>query len=196
MNFTNNLNVEDYKKIKELDKKLESNPNDLNLLMKKAYIYANGYDDENVIKIYEHIIQLDPNYVEAYFWLSYYYYQIGFLSEAIEVAQKGLKIDPKRADLYLIIAWANSFEAGDKKEFLFNVKKVIELEPSWLTPRIALIYFLIHNNDHQEAKKEIAEALKKVKDYAVPKDEVERRYEYYVTGRTSESTKKTLNEFY
>jgi Tfp pilus assembly protein PilF len=82
---TNIMRDEDYKKIEELDKKLKNDPNNIDLLMQRAFVFFDRYDDKNAIESYEEIIKKFPQYITAYILLSYYLYQIACnIPEAIK----------------------------------------------------------------------------------------------------------------
>lgn len=192
----NDMTESDYKKINELNKQLELDQNNLDLLFKKAFIYYEGYDDENTIKAFEHIINLYPNYIEAYFWLSYYLFQIAAMTDqAIKIAKEGLKIDQHNGGLYAVIAWSIGFMDGDEKEFLYNIKKSIELEPTWISTRISLIEHLIKYKKFDEARSEIVKATLQIQDnFTVPTNNINFLFECEVTRRCDKNAKKDLHE--
>ena|SRR3990167_929859 len=194
----NNMRQIDYEKIDDLENKLRRDPDNLDLLSQKAFIYFLGYDDKNVIKIYDKIIQLYPDSIDAYMWLSYYFYQAMSDSfESIDIAKKGLTIDPKNAALHLIIAWALDSLDEDNDEFKYNLQKAIEIEPTWITPRITFIDYLIRQKKYQEAKDEINIAIKYFDpNFAVPKDPIKYQYEFYITGRADHSNKEMLENLF
>src|SRR3990167_7226149 len=187
----NNMRQIDYEKIDDLENKLRRDPDNLDLLSQKAFIYFLGYDDKNVIKIYNKIIQLYPGNINAYMWLSYYLYQVMSNSvESIDIAEKGLKIDPENAALHLIIAWALDFLDEDNDKFKYHLQKAIELKPTWIAPRITFIDYLFRNEQYQKANDEINVALKYFDpDFAVPADPIKYQYEFYITGRADRSGK-------
>ena len=194
--MSHNMAPRDYKKIEELDKQLKNDPNDLDLLMAKAFVYFQAYDDENAPKMYEKIIKLYPKHIDAYFWLAYYLFRIACREEySVRTSKKGLKLDPNNAALHAVLAWAIDFGGGDKKEYVPNLKKAIELEPTWITPRISLIENLIEKKELKEAKKEINEASKYTKDsISLSKSDMENEFER-IARRHSSTFKGELQDF-
>lgn len=164
MFVTNNMSYDDHQKIDALNKKLESDPTNLDLLMERAFVYFGGYDDPNTIKCYKEIIELYPKYLLAYFFLSdYLRFSACEFEEAEKIAKSGLAIDSNRADLHLVLSWIyNDLIRKHEKDFVYHIKKTIELAPLWVNPRRDYVYYLIQKRELAEAKKIINEALSKI----------------------------------
>jgi tetratricopeptide (TPR) repeat protein len=158
-----NMSKNSYEQLDKINKKLKEKPDDYNLLMDKALIYFQGYDDKNTIQTYKKIIELYPQKIQPYFWLSYYIFRTACdPEESIKIAKKGLSIDPNNAGLHSVLAWALDFKGyADKKEdYLYHLNKAIELDPSWTSAYISIIEYSIVNKEYNTAKKNIVEALK------------------------------------
>lgn len=187
------MTEKNYFKINEINKKLEQYPNDFNLLMQKAFLYFQGYDDDNPIKTYKKIIDLFPLRSEAYFWLSYYLFRIACdPDQAILIAKKGLKIDPNNVALYAVLAWATDFANEDKNQYVDYLKKSLELDPTWLSTRISLIEYSIEAKDFMQAKKEILEAQQYVNSNNLASSNEEQREYELITRRNDLSASKVL----
>jgi tetratricopeptide (TPR) repeat protein len=195
--MNNNMSKEDYKKLEMINALLKNDPTNLILLLQKAYVYLNGYDNENTIANYRHIIELYPDCIDAYFWLSYYLHRIGCDPEqAMEVAQEGLKISPTNGGLHAIIAWTLEWYSDKDDEFLYHLKKAIQLEQTWISTRISLIDYFIKHKNFDLAKEEIYKALDLVcDDYPTPKDEMESEYEIGITRRWDSTVKMLLQKW-
>ncbi len=160
----------------KIDEKLKDNT-DFKLLLDKAFIYFRKYDSKNTIDSFENILKLYPNYIDGYFWLSFYLYQGAVeCEEAIKVAKQGLQIDPSNAGLHAVIAWAIEFMAGDEKEFLYHLEKCIELDPTFMGAKISLIEYLIKSKRLAEAQQELEIAFAQSNDFTESEDPIEQTY--------------------
>lgn len=183
------LTSEDKQRIYELDKILEKNPHDIPALLEKGFIFHEGCMDDEAIKVFKEILKIDPKNLDAYTWLCESIWMYGDSPQLKEVAQEALKIYPNQAVFYKFLAYSLEvvyYSQPEKIKELYPVylKKAIELEPTWLSTRIALIEFLIKNKQFDEAKKEINEALKQILDnFSEPKNGMQRHYEELITGR-------------
>lgn len=196
------LTAEDKQRLIELDKILEKNPSDIPALLEKGFIFHEGCMDDEAIKTFKEILKIDAKNLDAYTWLCESIWMYGDSPELKKTAEEALKIYPNQAVFYKFLAYALEvvyYSKPEKIKELYPVylKKAIELEPTWLSIRIALIEFLIRNKQFDEAKKEIQEAFKQIQDnFPEPKNDTQRHYEELITRRlNAESNRETLNNF-
>ncbi len=189
------MTKEDYQKIDELNKILEKDPTNIKALIRKGYIFYDGTENHEAEKAFEQAIKIDPKCTDAYFWLAKCLWNYCEYEKAIVVAKKGLEIDSNRADLHEMIVWALGSLKQYNDEFLYHVKKVIELEPTWITPKADLIRGLIARKEFDLAKKEIDETFRHIKLIPVPSDVMEKHYEGLVTGRSRDNWKEKLENY-
>ena len=198
--MTSNLTKNDIEKIQNLNILLQKNPSDIDLLSKKAFIYFQAYDDKNTIKTYKEIISLDSKNIDAYFWLSYYLFRVACDPEnSIIIAKQGLEIDPNSAKLNAVMAWAIDFSGSSDIDYLYYLKKSIELDPTWISTRISLIEYLIKTKKLDMAKQEIFIALKHLNSNLEnnnlnSKDDIQEEYES-ITRKTDSSAEQILQKF-
>ncbi|MBU0476146.1 MAG: tetratricopeptide repeat protein [Bacteroidetes bacterium] len=134
--------IECYQKVIELD------PNNAIAYDKLQEIYAKrtdkltstdwfqkGYNAQelgeldNAILYYQKAIELNPNYVDAYYNMGNAYGKNDNADKAIECYQKVIEIAPNYTDAYLYMGLAYGTE-GDFDEAIMCFKKVIELDPN------------------------------------------------------------------
>lgn len=170
--------------LQKIEKKLEKNPHDLKNLLKKAVLlYEPFHRAEEGAKILEFIIKQDPCYGDAYMWLG------EILSDhlcqeekAEEVLQAGLIIDPKHAGCHTILGWLMLSRLDKASEF--HYQEAIKAQPTWLRPRLCLVYYLLKIHEYKKAKEEVCKALQYIPDeILLDSNPITRHYENFITGR-------------
>jgi tetratricopeptide (TPR) repeat protein len=163
-------------------------------IMKQGFIFYNDpATSDQAAEYFEKAIALDPQYVDGYFWLAYCLWEYSCdWDKAEKIAREGLKMDPSRADLHLILAWIIERLRGYTPEYEKQLRRAIFLEPTWLTPRCCLIEYLLSKNEFNEAKEQLKEAINQIQDIVVSQDRIKWKYESFITGRISEFWKKYL----
>ena len=79
-------------RLQQIQKMLESEPNDSFLNYALALEYAKANEIKLAIETLEQVIKRDENYLAAYYQLGKYYELINDIRKAIEVYQKGILI--------------------------------------------------------------------------------------------------------
>jgi tetratricopeptide (TPR) repeat protein len=69
-------------------------PDNLKIAESLAQFKMQKSDYESALNIYENILKLDPNYVEAYFWIGYLYEEKGKRHQAVKSWKKLLELKP------------------------------------------------------------------------------------------------------
>ena len=201
MTLINNATPEDLKQIDNLDKLLETDPNNIKILMEKAFVLYSCFMDEEAVLVYKKIIEIDPNFVDAYFWMAECMRDhLADFDEAIAAMHIALKLDPSRADCHEILAWCILSLHNDTPEYFYHIRKSIELEPTWIAPRISLIESLINLGNFVEAQQELNALKAQIKASPVIHfDEdlwnMEVHYECLITRRACENNYKTIEKF-
>ena len=91
---------------------------------KKAVKASLANKHEEAIRCYEKTLTLDPNNLQAHYFLGRLYQQKGKLDRAISSYKKALTIDPERKDLYTILGRVY-FAQGRIDEALAQFKKAL-----------------------------------------------------------------------
>lgn len=189
------LPLEEQKKVDELDKILKVKPNDIPTLMEKAFILFENQIDGKAIEVFKQVIDIDYIYVDAYVWLAeLFLFHWADIERAEPYLVEALQIDQNRANVHKLYADLYA-EKQDQFKQLYHLQKSIELEPSWLSPRISLIELLLSQKKYKLAKKQLEEAYYQIQSpFPIPHNPMQQYYELLITGRTG-YTKKDLDEY-
>lgn len=167
-----------------IENKLKKNPDDVEALIEKAFLYITVFEDFDEAEIVlENAFNLEPNNVDVLFWFStLHYHGTGDEASAKELLEKALLIAPEKAEchdlLSSILQYSDSQE--DREKSLWHCKKAVELEPTWFIPHIKFINQLIERNEFDKARQSALDAL-------LEKCTIDEYYEYFITGRTQYS---------
>ncbi|KAG4303851.1 hypothetical protein PORY_002739 [Pneumocystis oryctolagi] len=69
-------------------------PHDVIYLSNRAAAYSQSGDNHSAIKDAKLALEIDPSYSKAYSRLGHAYYALGSYKDALEIYEKGLKVDP------------------------------------------------------------------------------------------------------
>jgi tetratricopeptide (TPR) repeat protein len=124
-------------KVAELNKKLETNPNDIKTRLQIATIYLaearitgeHPYYYPAVLKILDGVLYLDPNNFEATTYKASVKMSQHQFAEAKVLAEKAQKINPANAYVYGVLVDAN-VELGNYDEAVKMSDKMQQLKPS------------------------------------------------------------------
>ncbi|MFC1854909.1 tetratricopeptide repeat protein, partial [Candidatus Dependentiae bacterium] len=107
-------------------------------------------------------------------------------NKIMELLNKAIALDTKKAECYSLLADMERFSGNSLDVSIKHLEKAVEIEPSWIIPRIKLAYYHTENNDFKAAEKTAKEARKLFKkmEFPKPKNNTEQYYEEAVTGRT------------
>ncbi|MCK4499039.1 tetratricopeptide repeat protein [Candidatus Babeliales bacterium] len=174
----------------KLQQKLKQNPNNIKILIELGFMYMEDMDDtEKALRLLNRALILNPENVDAFFWIAmtYFHYFPNDLEKAKKLLEKALKIDNTRADCHHLIYNVINNLGENREKHTFHLKKAIEMEPTWIRPRITFVYLLISANKLKEAQIVAQETLNvfnnlKTSTQITP---IKKYYEKYITGRTS-----------
>lgn len=125
MSLSNLMKAEDYRKIAEVDELLKKDPHNAELLVEKGRIFYSKMADDFAVEAFKKAIEVNPRYVDAYFWLAdCLTFHFAEWDEAEVVALQGLQIDPERKDLIELLVsiresqcrWKQSVEKLKRKK--------------------------------------------------------------------------------
>lgn len=94
-----------------------------------ALMYAKLNDEENAIKIYKAVVQLNRNHIDSLVALGVYALNNNNNVEAVHYLTRAVKVDPSYTQAYKIRSLAQ-LGLGAREEALSDIDKAIELEPS------------------------------------------------------------------
>lgn len=162
---------------------------------KACWYYCNLEENEKSIALFEEIIKLDPNNVDAYFWAAYASWEfVAQNEEALVLVDKAIEINPKRADLYILKSWI--LESLDWSYDSDPIVTALQLEPTWFTPIVELLQrrWKISNQEI------IFKTLERFQDIPKPlsdnpKDQMEWQYNFFITGLWCKKYKDKLEKY-
>jgi len=118
----------------------------------EALEYFKKGDWENAVIACRKTIEIDPNYVEAYFGMGRAYTILGKPKDAIDAFEKAISIDPNHANSYLGLGVLYS-NIGEYQKGTTALRKALDIEPNNFVAYVALA------NIHYEKLTQFKEAL-------------------------------------
>ncbi len=142
----------------EVKRKLQSNPNDADLLYRLADLYDRNSQYKEAIEAYKKVIKVKPDMAYAYFKLGTVYDRTNNPSEAVKTFKEAQKYMPKNPVLYnnMGVAYGKLGKNGEEVEAL---KKAVRLRPNYTAARFNLGMTYLRIKNKKAAGKEY-EALK------------------------------------
>lgn len=111
------------------------------------------------IKLYYHIIQVEPNNYDNYYRLALLLVQLGKLESAKIVLQQGLKINPQQADSHHQLGKIYQ-QRQQFKQAIAHYHQAVELESQNASYHFALGKCLFSSDQPQEAEQSFKKAIK------------------------------------
>jgi adenylate cyclase len=111
-------------------------------------------------------VALDPNFADGYLWLALTLHYMGRPEEAIEWAEKGIRLNPHYPGWYLNFLGFAYSSAGRYEETLTVMKKALTLTPN-LDTHISLAVAYSKLGRQEEARAEAAEVLRMSPNFSV-----------------------------
>ncbi len=142
----------------EVKRKLQNNPNDVDLLYRLADLYDRNSQYKEAIEAYKKVIKVKPDMAYAYFKLGTVYDRTNNPSEAVKTFREAQKYMPKNPVLYNNMGVAYG-KLGKSNEEVESLKKSIGLRPNYTAARFNLGMTYLRMKNRKAAMKEY-EALK------------------------------------
>lgn len=141
-----------------------------------------GSNDE-AAKALRRAIELDPKYAPSHAYLGMTYVEVGRYEEAIAAYERALAINEKLGVVNYLVAQALLSQAGsDAARVEANLKRAVELEPSFAQARLALGKLYFRAGRLAEAGSELEQVIKLNPELAEA---------YYQLGRVYSRLKRT-----
>ncbi len=180
-----------------LKEKLVSNPSDASTIMRLGIMaWEPFHEREEAIRYLEHAIALDPNIVDARFWLAKcYYHDYCNYDQAEKLIFEALRLDPTRADCLYLLAGVILDTTEKLDDAIACLEKAIEYAPDWPTLHSFLASLYIRANRLDCAERQAS----KIRDLAQtppvrPGNSIDEYYELVVTGRADKDLLGDYNE--
>ena len=121
-------------------------------------IYQKYYIDIDIEQLCLDIIRINPNYIDAYFYLAIYYNKNNELIKTKNYCNEVLILDPTNIDIYYIIAELNiKMNNISDAEIYYN--KIIEIDPLEIKAYFKYGNLLFNTNKYREAIEQYSKVL-------------------------------------
>lgn len=148
-------NFNDAKKYLELA--IKSEPNQAVFLSNYGALLHSMGDNKSAIVAYEKAIHLDQKHFQSYYSLGIIYSDLKDYDRAVENYQRSLEIDNSSAPAHNNLA--NVFSNTNNPEAEYHYKKLIELVPDQVYPRLNMANFLIKQSRFNDAMSALDELV-------------------------------------
>lgn len=101
------------------------------------------------IAIWEQLLELDPHYYVAYYYLGTAYQEEGMIEEALHLTKEGLQYDEHNHKLFYLAA-VLAHQNGEHVESEAFIRKAIELDPEYRDANLFLIKLLYESSRFEE----------------------------------------------
>ncbi len=123
--------------IQKLEKQLQEDPNNFQLIMHLGHAYLDAEQHEKAVAIFTRAIKIDPQNAEAHTDLGVSLRKAGKLMEALQILEAVTRDFPDYSDGWLQLGALYRFELNENQKALVCFQKYLELEPqSQLGPRV------------------------------------------------------------
>ena len=147
-----------------LNKAHGAKPKDVSISEYLAQFYFYKKRPQEAIKVYEKILENNPDYVEALFWLGNLYEDCGQRSKALEKWEKGIKLEPTSAPILNCLGYTYAQE-GVKLDLAEEmVKKALKEEPDNGAYLDSLGWIYYKKGDLDKAKQYVLRAIELIRD--------------------------------
>ncbi len=147
-----------------LKKAQEIKPKDISISEFLAQFYFYKKRPQEAINVYLKVLEHRPDYVDAYFWLGFLYERENFQNKAIEIWEKGLKINSKYAPILNSLGYTYTIMGVNLERSEEMIRGALEQEPDngAYLDSLGWIYFKKGNMD--KAKEYLEKALNRIAD--------------------------------
>lgn len=115
--------------------------------LKKAVAYEKNDRTQEAIKITKSLLNKDPDFIQAYFYLQQLYENEKMFADAIEIGDEGLRLNQYYKEL-MYSTGALKIEHGDQNEAVNLLKQALEVDPSYQEPLLMLADFYRNQEDY------------------------------------------------
>lgn len=144
-----------------LTEALELYPNSARLWLGLGIAHFKAGSNAEAVKAFTQSLKLDPNYAPAYAYLGMANVEVGNYSEAIKSYEQALSVNNKLGVVNYLLGEAlqNAGEPNTER-IEANLKKAVELEPSFAAGRLALGKFYFRTGRLEQAQTELEQVVK------------------------------------
>jgi len=147
-----------------LKKAHEKKPKDIGISEYLAQFYFYKKKPQAAIEVYEKILESNPDYVEALFWLGYLYEDCGQRGKALETWERGSNLDSSFAPILNCLGYTYA-EEGVKLDLAEKmVRKALKEEPENGAYLDSLGWIYYKKGDLDKAKEYVLKAISLIQD--------------------------------
>ncbi len=118
-------------------------------------------NNPEAVKAFTHCLKLDPDYAPAYAYLGMANVEVGNYKEAIDAYERALTKNNKLGVVHYLLGEALQNAGGPNAERVeTNLKRAVELEPSFAAARLALGKFYFRSGRLEMAQSELEQVIK------------------------------------
>ncbi|UXR75323.1 MULTISPECIES: tetratricopeptide repeat protein [unclassified Staphylococcus] len=115
---------------------------------KKAIAFDKNDLTQEAIKIVRTLLQKDPDYMQAYFYLQQLYENEKAYEDAIEIGKEGLRLNQFYKEL-MYSTGALQVEHGDAEDGVALLKQALEIDPAYQEPLMLLADYYRNEEDNE-----------------------------------------------
>jgi tetratricopeptide (TPR) repeat protein len=144
-----------------LTEALEFYPDSPRLWLGLGIAHFKAGNNPEAVKAFTHSLKLDPKYAPAYAYLGMANVEVGNYKEAINAYERALTVNNKLGVVNYLLGEAlqNSGEVNSERVET-NLKRAVELEPSFAAARLALGKYYFRTGRLEQAQSELEQVIK------------------------------------
>jgi adenylate cyclase len=127
-------------------------------LLGVTYLYKRQHD--RALAEGQRAIDLDPNFAPAYYWMAEILTLSGKPAEALGMAQKAMRFDPRNQDSYLVEIGRAYYEMGHYAEAVPVLKRYLISHPNGLAGHTFLATAYVELGREADGRAEVAEVMR------------------------------------
>ena len=140
---------------------IEKYPKSPRLWLALGIAHSKAGNRAEATKAFRHSLEIDPNYAPAYAYLGMANVEIGNYGEAVKAYEQALAVNSKLGVVNYLLAEALLGLGGlDQVRIEENLKRAVELEPSFATARLSLGKFYFRTGRFAQAESELEQVIK------------------------------------
>ena len=144
-----------------LNEAIELYPDSPRLWLGLGIAHFKAGSNAEAVKAFTHSLKLDPNYAPAYAYLGMANVEIGNYKEAINYYERALTVNNKLGVVnYLLGEVLQNAGEANSQRVESNLKRAVELEPSFAAARLALGKFYFRSGRLTQAQSELETVIK------------------------------------
>lgn len=142
--------------VHDLESRLYREPHNEQLLTQRGACYLLAGTRQKACYFLRKALEYNTYYGQAYFWLALAHYYSDNSIDAEQILNAALEHNVKDAAcMFLLfrIVWERTCSFEYAIEYIY---KTIELEPTWVLPRLCLARYFMYKHDHNQAAQELS----------------------------------------